>query len=307
MRIIIAGGTGLIGKRLAASLLYDGHEVIILSRDPLRARGVPAGARLETWDARTATGWAELADGAAVIVNLSGVPLGGSGFLPPRWTPTVKQTIYDSRRFSAAACVEAIRLARKKPEVLIQASAIGYYGVHGDEMLTEEAAAGDDFAAQVCVAWEASSADAEAMGVRRAVIRSGLVLDRREGVLTRLALPFRLFAGGPLGDGRQWMSWVHIDDEVGAIRHLMNDKSATGAFNLTAPNPVQNREFARVLGKVMGRPAFVPAPAFAFRLAFGEVATLVVDGQRVIPGKLQEAGFQFKFESLEPALKDVLK
>jgi uncharacterized protein (TIGR01777 family) len=306
MRIVITGGTGLIGKRLAASLLPDGHEVIILSRNPQRARDIPAGARLEAWDGQTAAGWGELADGAGALVNLSGEPLGGAGFLPPRWTPALKQRILDSRRNGAVACLEAIKQAGKKPLVLIQSSAIGYYGVHEDEILTEKSGPGDDFAAQVCVAWEASSAAVDETGVRRVVLRSGLVLDRQEGVFTRLSLPFRLFAGGPLGSGNQWMSWIHIDDEIAAIRRLIQEKSASGAFNLTAPNPVQNRDFARSLGKVMHRPAFMPAPAVAFRLAFGEVATLVVDGQRVVPEKLQQTGFKFKFDTLEAALTDLV-
>jgi hypothetical protein len=305
MRVIITGGTGLIGTRLASSLIADGHEAVILSRNPARTKGTPAGARLEAWDAHTANGWGELAEGAGAIVNLAGLPLGGAGFLPPRWTPALKQRILDSRRNAALACLEAIKRAQTKPAVLIQASAIGYYGVHGDEILDEKASPGSDFAAQTCVVWEESSAPVEALGVRRAVIRTGLVLDAAGGVFTRLALPFKLFAGGPFGDGQQWMSWIHLDDEISAIRLLIREKSAQGAFNLTAPNPVQNRDFARTLGKVMHRPAFMPAPSFAFRLAFGEVATLILDGQRVIPARLQEFGFQFKFETLEPALADI--
>ena len=304
MRIIITGGTGLIGRHLAASLLHDGHEVIILSRAPDQARNIPPGARLEAWDGKSAQGWGELVDGAAAVINLAGESLGGTGFLPPRWTPAVKERINQSRKSSAQACIEAIRAARKKPDVVVQATAIGYYGTHsGDEQLTEQSAAGHDFQAQVCAAWEESSAAVEELGVRRVLIRTGLVLDAREGIYPRFALPFKLFAGGPFGDGRQWMSWIHIDDEIGAIRSLLQQKSASGAYNLTAPNPVQNKEFARVLGQVLHRPALIPTPAFAFRLMLGEVATLVLDGQRVIPQRLQEAGFKFQYKTLEPALK----
>jgi uncharacterized protein (TIGR01777 family) len=189
---------------------------------------------------------------------------------------------------------------------LIQASAIGYYGVHPDKVMTEESGPGDDFSASVCISWEASDAHVEEMGVRRVVVRTGLVLDREAGIFPRMALPFRLFAGGPFGDGKQWMSWIHIDDEVGAIRFLIHEKSARGPYNLTAPNPVQNREFSRTLGGVMRRPAFMPAPAFAFRMAFGEASTLVLDGQHVLPKRLSEAGFKFKFETLEQALRDLI-
>ena len=304
MRIIITGGTGLLGRRLAASLLLDGHEVIILSRAPDQARNVPAGARLEAWDGRSAQGWGGMADGAGAVVNLAGEPLGGTGFLPPRWTQAVKDRINQSRSSAGQACVEAIRAAKKKPEVLVQAAAIGYYGARkGDELLTEQSTAGDDFQAQVCVAWEASSAAVEEFGVRRVLLRTGLVMDGHGGIYPRLALPFKLFAGGPLGDGRQWMSWIHINDEIAAIRSLIQQKSASGPYNLTAPNPVQNREFARVLGRTLHRPALIPTPAFAFQLMLGEVATLVLDGQRVIPQRLQEMGFKFKYETLEPALR----
>jgi hypothetical protein len=306
MRVIVTGGTGLIGRHLAASLIADGHEAIILSRNPAYAKDIPAGARLEAWDARTAEGWGSLADGAGAIVNLAGEPLGGSGFLPSRWTANRKQQILDSRRHAAQACIDAVRAASRKPEVFIQASAVGYYGIHGDEIITEESPHGSDFAAQTCVEWEAASVEVEGMGVRRVVIRTGLVLDRHEGVFTRLALPFRLFAGGTFGSGRQWMSWIHIDDQIAAIRFLLQEKSAQGVYDLTAPNPVTNKEFAQTMGKVMRRPVILPAPAFAFRLAFGEVATLVVDGQRVIPDRLPKHGFKFRYETLEPALRSIL-
>lgn len=307
MRVVITGGTGLIGRKLAASLVQDGHEVIILTRDPRRARVVPAGVRLEQWDGRSADGWGELVNGAAALINLAGEPLGGSGFFPPRWTAGQKQKIRDSRIHAAQACAAAIQSAEHKPNVLIQASAIGFYGPHEDEILTEASPAGSDFAAQVCQEWEASTAAVSEQGVRHVVLRTGLVIDKSGGILMRLALPFRFFAGGPIGNGKQWLSWIHIDDQIAAIRFLLQDKSATGPFNLTAPNPVQNKEFARALGRAMHRLSFMPAPAFAFKAAFGEVATLVLDGQRVLPQKLKEAGFKFSFETLEPALTNLFQ
>lgn len=306
MRIIIAGGSGLIGRALTESLLADGHDVIILSRKA-QPGGLPMGAQVRLWDGKTANDWGHLADGAGAIVNLAGEAIGGTGFLPPRWTPRLKQAIFESRRNAGQAILEAANAAKKKPGVVIQASAIGYYGPHGDESLTEDSAAGHDFPAQVCAEWEAATVPVTDLGMRHAAIRTGLVLDPDDGVLPRLMLPFKLFGGGPLGSGRQFMSWIHIADEIAAIRFLIEQTSASGAFNLTAPNPVTNRELATTLGRVMHRPSFVPAPRFAFQLAFGEVATIVVDGQRVLPHRLLDMGFTFRFADLEPALRDLLK
>jgi len=306
MRILITGGTGQIGRALAESLLSDQHEVILLSRNPTQAAGAPAGAQIHGWDGKTAAGWGHLVEDAQAIVNLAGESIGGTAFLPPRWTPALKQRILDSRRDAANAVIEAIKSARQKPKAVIQASAIGYYGPHGDERLTEESTAGDDFPARVCFEWEKAADALGKLGVRCAVIRTGLVLDRHEGVLPRVMLPFKLFAGGPLGSGKQFMSWIHIADQIAAIRFLIDNASTSGVYNLTAPNPVTNRGFATLLGRIMRRPAFVPAPSFVFHLAFGEVATIVVDGQRVLPERLTKAGFQFKFSALEPALRDLL-
>jgi uncharacterized protein len=306
MRIIITGGTGLIGRALTASLSADKHEVTLLSRRPDQPAGQPANVQMHRWDGKTSEGWGHLVDGADAVVNLAGESIGGTGFLPPRWTNALKQRIMESRRDAGAAVVEAVRAARNKPGVVIQASAIGFYGPHADEVLTEDSPAGNDFPARVCVQWEQYDDAFNEMGVRHAVIRTGLVLDRHDGVLPRVMLPFKLFAGGPLGSGKQYMSWIHIADQVGAMRLLMESKSPGGVFNLTAPNPVTSRIFASTLGRVMSRPSFMPAPAFAFKLAFGEVATIVVDGQRVLPERLTKAGYRFQFDELEPALRDLL-
>ena len=238
------------------------------------------------WDAKTAQGWEYLVDGADAIVNLAGESIGGTGLVPSRWTGARKQRILQSRLDAADAVVQAVKAAEHKPRVVIQASAVGYYGVTGDEVVTETSAAGNDFLARVCVQWENASAPLDDLGVRRAIIRTGLVLSPEEGVLPRLMLPFRLFAGGTLGSGKQWYPWIHSDDVVRAIRFLIDTEDATGAFNLTAPNPLTNRDFSRVLGRVMHRPAAIPVPAFTLRLALGEMATLVLDGQRAVPQKL---------------------
>jgi uncharacterized protein len=301
MRVIITGGTGLIGQALAADLVAGGHEVILLSRTPRRVTGLPAGVRAEGWDGRTAAGWGPLADGAQAIVNLAGENLGAG-----RWTAERKRRIRDSRLNAGRAVVQAVQAAGQPPRVVVQSSAVGYYGPQGDQEMGEEAPPGSDFLARVCVEWEASTAPVEAMGVRRVVIRSGVVFHASGGALPRMLLPFKLFVGGPLGGGRQVLSWIHFADEVAAIRFLIEKEEAAGAFNLATPHPLTNAEFGRAAGRVMGRPAWLPAPAFALRLALGEMATMVLDGQRVVPRRLLAMGFAFRFPEAEAALQDLV-
>lgn len=307
MRILIAGGTGLIGRALSADLAADGHDVIVLSRSPERVRDLPAGVHAERWDARTADGWAHLADGADAIVNLAGENLAGTSLIPRRLTEERKRIIRESRIQAGQAVVEAAEQAGKKPGVVVQASGIGYYGFTGNERLDEDASPGDDFLAQFALRdWEPSTEAVEGMGVRRVIIRTGAVLDRHEGALPRLLLQHRLLVGGPIGGGRQWLSWIHLLDEVAAIRFLIERQDASGPFNLTAPEPKTNAEFSRALGRVISRPSFMPIPAFPLRLALGEISNVVLEGQRVIPRRLLELGFQFRFPVAEAALKDVL-
>lgn len=306
MRIIITGGTGLVGRALTENLAGDGNDVIILSRSPEKAAGFPPGVKVVGWDAHTSAGWGELADGADAIVNLAGENLAGSTFFPQRWTAERKKLIKDSRIQAGQAVYEAIKAASNKPSVLIQASALGYYGETGDQKITEESPAGSDFLAQVCVEWENITKDVEAMGVRRAVTRGGVVLSNDSGAFPRVVFPFRFFVGGPLGNGKQWFPWIHLEDEVRAIRFLIENGRASGAFNLCTPNPVTNRQFAKVLGKIMKRPAFIPAPAFALKLAFGEAAALVLDGWQAYPTRLQDLGFEFKYLWAEDAVRELL-
>jgi uncharacterized protein (TIGR01777 family) len=308
MRVLITGGTGLIGRALSAELLSLGHEVIVLSRSPERATGLPEGVRVVGWDARTPAGWGHLADGAGAIVNLAGASIAGEGFFPSRWTDEQRRVIRESRLNSSHAVVEAVEHAEHKPGVLIQASGVGYYGFHGDETLTEEAEPGGDWAARFTAEeWEPSSAPVEQMGVRRVLARTGVVLSAEEGALPRLLLPFRLFVGGPLGNGKQWYSWISLQDEARALCFLIETEEARGAFNLTAPNPVTNGELSKLIGKVMGRPSIIPVPGFAMRLAFGEVAEVVLQGQRAIPQRLLDLGFEFDYPTVEPALRDILR
>lgn len=301
MRVLITGGTGLIGRALSADLAADAHQVIVLSRSPERASGLPAGVRAERWDAQTADGWVHLADGADAIVNLAGKNIGAG-----RWTNERKQRILNSRLDAGQAVVQATERVSQKPGVVIQASGIGYYGPRGKEELDETAKPGEDWLAQVAVQWEDSTLPVEGMGVRRAIIRTGVVLDAKDGALPRMVQPFRLYVGGPLGGGQQWFPWIHLVDEVAAIRFLIETPEASGPFNLVAPNPATNGQVSRALGRVLGRPAFMPIPGFVLRLMFGEMATLLLDGQRAVPRRLLDLGFQFRYLIVEAALKDVL-
>jgi uncharacterized protein (TIGR01777 family) len=306
MRIVITGGAGFIGRALAAVLAAAGYDVVALSRNPAKAAGLPAGVRAERWDGRTAAGWGQLADGAYAIVNLAGENLAGGGFLPDRWTPERKQLIRRSRLDAGHAVVEAVEAARVKPQAVIQSSGIGYYGTRDDRELTEVDGTGDDFLARLTVEWEASTAPVALLGVRHVSIRSGVVLSPTEGALYRLLLPFKLFAGGPMGGGRQGFSWIHPADETAAICYLIESSEASGAFNLCAPKPLSNAEFGKTIGAVLGRPSWLPVPAFALKLALGEVASMVLEGQRAVPKRLLDLGFKFRFPDAESALRDVL-
>jgi hypothetical protein len=307
MRIVVTGGTGMIGQPLVESLVADGHEVVVLSRRPDRWRSeLPAAVQLAQWDGKTASAWAKHVDGADAVINLAGEGIAGDRYLPNRWTADKKRRIRDSRINAGSAVVEAIRQASVKPGLLLQASAVGYYGPRGDEIVTEAAAPGDDFLAETCVIWEDETAEVEAMGVRRIIARTGLVLAEKGGPLERLKLPYLLFGGMYFGDGRQWWPWIHINDEIKALKFLVENEAASGPFNLTAPNPVTNRQFGKALGRAMQRPSYMPVPGFALRLVLGEVATVVLDGQRAVPEKLQALGFTFDFPEVEPALLDAV-
>jgi len=306
MRVIITGGSGLIGRALARNLSQEGagagHDVVVLTRDPDRVGTLPAGVRAARWDGRTSEGWVSLLDTDSAIVHLAGESVAAG-----RWTAEKKRRICDSRLVSGAAVMAAIRAAPVRPRVLIQSSAVGYYGDHGDEVLPEETPPGDGFLAVVCQEWEASTAEAESLGVRRAVARTGVVLAREGGALPVMSLPFKMMIGGPLGDGRQWFPWIHVDDEVGALRFLLEREDARGAFNLTAPRPVTNRELTRTLARALRRPGFLPVPGFALRLALGEFAESILESQRVIPSRLLAAGYVFRQPELAPALHDLLR
>ena len=289
MKAVIAGGTGFLGSALAASLRADGHHVTIVSRDP-------HGPEQVAWDDRSAI------DGADVVVNLAGTSL-DSG----RWTEARKAAILRSRVDATERLVRSITEVSRRPAVLLNQSAVGVYGGRGAEALTEESPTGSDFLASVCIAWEAAATKAASM-TRVVLLRTGLPLASSGGALPRLALPFRLFAGGPLGSGEQFWSWIHLQDWIRMVRWAIDAHDVSGALNVTAPAPVTNRELAATLGRVLHRPAFMPAPAFAIRLVLGEMAdALVLSGQRVLPAKAQRSGFEFRYPDLESALQQIYR
>ncbi|HEX2908124.1 MAG TPA: TIGR01777 family oxidoreductase [Phototrophicaceae bacterium] len=305
MRVIITGGTGLIGQPLAAELGKRGHEVILLSRSPKTKEGLPVGVRIEGWDAKSATGWGHLADGAGAIINLAGENIAGNTFLPERWTDERKRLIRESRENAGKAVVEAVQQAATKPGVVIQMSGVDYYPYDNHQPMTEEAPAANTFLGNVVQAWEAATAPVETLGVRRCILRTAIVLTDAGGVLPRLALPFKLFAGGPIGSGQQPVPWVALEDVVSAILFLLETPTTSGVYNLAAPEKLTNAQFGKVLGKVLGRPAFFPTPGFVFQLAFGEVAELLLQGRHVQPQRLQAAGFQFQYPTAEAALRHI--
>lgn len=306
MNVLITGGTGLIGSRLSASLTGDGHRVIILSRSPQAKRGnLPEGVEVVRWDGSTPDGWGHLINEVDAVINLAGESIGGEGFPPTRWTEARKELIRSSRANAANALMAAIRDAEKKPSVFVQASAIGYYGAHGDEVVLESDRPGTDFAALLLAAGEMTTGAVEEMGIRWVAIRTALVLSKDGGIFPNLVLPVRMF-GSQVGSGNQYYSWIHMDDQIRAMRFVLENKDASGPFNLSAPEPVTNREMHAAIAKALKWPAFVPVPGFALKLALGEVSSLVLEGQRVVPEKLRARGFEFKYTTIDAAVADLL-
>ncbi len=305
-KIVITGGTGLIGRPLTQKLAAAGHQIIILTRRGRFEGDYAANVQFVPWDAQNIGDWAAEVDGADAIINLAAESIAGERFLPQRWTTAKKNKILQTRLNTSDVIVKAVEMAAEKPEVLLQASAIGFYGPHGDEWVTEDTPPGQDFLAQVADDWERASIKVEEMGVRRVVLRTGLVLTTEGGPLTRMMLPFKFFAGGTYGSGRQWYSWIHIEDLIDAMVFLIESQKISGPVNLVSPHPVTNKTFAKTLGRTMGRPSLIPLPSFAMRILAGEASMLVLDGQRVSSSYLQEQSFQFTFPKLELALQDLI-
>jgi uncharacterized protein (TIGR01777 family) len=298
MDVAITGASGLIGRALSASLQTDGHRVLRFQRG-----GVTAGDTIG-WDPDAGRIDAPALEGLDAVVHLAGEGIGEH-----RWTDEQKRRIRDSRVRGTAVLAAAVASREHRPHVLVSGSAVGYYGDRDGEVLTEESAPGDDFLAQLCVAWEAETAPATEAGVRTVLTRTGIVLDAHGGALQRMLLPFKLGLGGRQGSGKQWMSWIALADEVGAIRFAIENDALSGPTNLVAPNPVTNAEFAATLGRALHRPTFLPTPLLPLKLRFGAelVDTLLMVSQRVAPAQLEAAGYQFRFDSLEAALRAVVR
>ena len=298
---MITGATGFIGRALCLALHKD-YDVIALSRRVDRARqSIGHIATVVGWDAKTPAGWKDQARGASAIIHLAGENV-GSG----RWNEKRKSRILHSRLDSTGAVIDAVKELENKPNVVILASAIGTYSSRRDEPLDEASTPGEGFLANVCQQVESRAEEIESLGVRCVLLRTGVVLGRNGGALAKLAQPFRFFLGGHLGAGDQWFSWIGLDDEIAAIRFLMEHDQLHGAFNLTAPEPVTMKEFCTILGKVMHRPAWLHIPAFILRLALGEMADeMLLSGQRVLPKRLLEAGFEFRYPEVEKALNAI--
>jgi len=294
VKIAVAGANGLIGSHLVRALRDRGDEVVALVRSP-RA---PGDVR---WDPGSAGEWTRAIDGCDAVVNLAGANVGAK-----RWSEGYKREIRESRIRSTRALVDAMAAARSKPRVFVSASAVGYYGGRGDEEVTESTPAGNDFLAQVCRDWEAEASRAEQLGVRTVLLRTGVVLDQSDGALKKMIPPFKAFVGGPIGSGRQWVPWIHIDDEVGIILWAI-DGGARGPVDAVSPNPARMKDFAREIGRALGRPSLFPVPGAALRLAVGEMAEVLLDGQKASARKAVEGGYRFRFGDLPGALRDVLQ
>ena len=296
------GGTGLVGSRLIPRLLDRGDRVSLLTRRPEVAKekwgercGVVVGDPMQTGP------WMDAVRDHDAVVNLV-----GEGIFNRRWRASFKDLLYQSRVQSTRNAAEALK-RNPAGKVLVNASAIGFYGPTGDEELTESGPAGDDFLARLCIDWEHAALAAESAGVRVAMVRVGVVLDSKGGALPQMLTPFKMFVGGPVGSGRQYMSWIHHQDLVGIILLCLDNRNAQGPFNGTAPNPVTNREFSKALGRVLHRPSFMKTPWLPLRMMLGEVANIITTGQRVIPQKAMALGYSFRFPDVEAALRDVLQ
>ena len=296
MRLVVTGATGFIGSALCPRLLEQGHSLTLFTRGTPRdaSTGVK---RWQHWTPGALRDWDVELDGADGVINLSGEPLAEK-----KWTHTQRRRLVKSRVDATQSLVQACAKAKQKPKFLINASAVGYYGARDDEEITETEPPGEDFLSQLCRDWEEEAKKAEALGMRVVRLRTGIVLGHG-GALTKMVEPFKFYLGGPIGSGKQWMSWIHLEDQVRLILHVIDNQQASGAINATAPNPVRNKEFCQALGQVLHRPCWAPVPGFALRLGLGDIADMLLTGQRVVPVAAQKLGFQFDFPNLPEALQ----
>ena len=302
MRIIVCGGTGFIGRPLVNELLENGHSVTVLSRNATSARALlPSSAACINWNPGSAGTWTQVFNDADAVINLAGEPIAEK-----RWSETRKRLIWDSRVSATRAIVEALRSHATKRCVLVNASGIGYYGASDDGLLDEGAARGTGFLADLCLKWEAEAMRAAEFGTRVVVLRTGMVLEADGGALAKMLFPFRLFAGGPIMPGNQWVSWIHRRDHIGLIQWTLTTPMVSGPINAVAPEPVTMKTFCEVLGKVLHRPSWLPVPRLALNILLGELGTILTTGQRVIPAKAMAEGYTFHYPTLETALRAVI-
>ncbi len=302
MKLLLSGCTGFIGGHLARELAADGHDLTLLTRSPGRAGLFTApNLRYARWNGMDPAEIRPHIEGADAVVNLA-----GDSIAKGRWSETRKRVLVSSRVGPTAAIAGAIALAAAKPKVLVNASAVGYYGNVDEGDVDESHPAGSGFLAELCVAWEAAAMKAAASGVRVVTPRIGFVVGGKGSALGKMALPFRMFVGGPIGSGRQWLPWVHVSDVTGLIRHALTDGGISGAVNAVAPGPVRMREFCAELGAAMGRPSWAPVPGFAVRLLLGELAEMILGGQKAVPAAAGRSGYAFRQPDLGKALRDAL-
>lgn len=300
MNVFITGGSGFVGSNLTRFLVDKGFDVTIMARHPKRARGMPDKVNLLPADATQPGDWQKEVPGHDVLINLAGV----SVF--KKWDASYKKLLRDSRLLTTRNLVDAIPDDAGTNMTLVSASGAGYYGPTGDEELTEASPPGSDFLANLARDWEAEAMKAQEKGVRVVTTRFGIVLGKGGGALTQMILPFKFFAGGPMGHGRQWVSWIHIDDLCRAELFIIENTGMTGPVNFTAPVPVRNSDLAKAIGKALKRPAFMSAPGFMLKLALGEFGSVLLEGQRAVPRALEEQGFKFNFPRIDKALEDLL-
>lgn len=305
MKVAITGATGFVGSRLVERLHEEGHQVLVLSRDSARAQRVfPASAypnlEIVTYSPTKSGQWQQAIAGCDSVVNLAGAPIAEE-----RWTPARKQEILDSRQLATQKLVEAIAQANPRPSVLVSASAIGYYGASETATFDENSPLGDDFLAQVCQGWEKAAASVKATGTRLVILRFGIILGMG-GAIAKMLLPFKLFAGGPIGTGKQWFSWVHREDVVNLILFSIAQPQVEGILNATAPNPVRMTEFSHTFGEVLKRPSWLPVPSFALEVLLGDAAQVILEGQQVLPKRTLASGFQYQYPKLKEALEEIL-
>ncbi len=301
MKIAVTGGTGFIGSRLVERLQAEEHQILLLVRNVPSAQKRFPQAEVVAYQPKKSGDWQQSIAGCDGVVNLAGEPISN------RWTENSKQEILESRQLGTQKIVEAIAQANPKPSVLVNASAVGYYGTSETAVFNETSSPGKDFLAQVCQAWETEAEKVKASGARLAIVRIGIVLGPDGGVLARMMFPFQLFAGGPLGDGKQWVSWVHREDLVSLIIKALTDSSVAGVLNGTAPNPVSMGQLCQELGSIIQRPSWLPVPGFALELLLGEASKLVLEGQNVQPQETEAIGFQFQYPTIKAALSQILK